>query len=215
MTTTYNRWFAVSKRSMDLAIAVVALILLSPLFFAIALLIKLDSPGPVFFYQKRLGKNQKEFNILKFRSMYVDIDSKPHEENFRRYAHGIASTVGGNTKVFKLAQDPRVTRVGGWLRSVSLDEFPQLLNVLKGNMSLVGPRPPIPYELVYYQDWHYQRFDVLPGMTGMWQVSGRSHLTFDEMMKMDCDYAHSQSLRLDLKLLLLTIPTVLTRDGAY
>ncbi len=212
---TAARFGARGRYLMDATMALVAIALLMPLFLLISLLIKLDSRGPVLFRQKRLGKDLKEFTFLKFRSMYVGSDPRVHEESFRRFSQGQPAEVNGKTVRYKPSKDPRVTRVGRWLRATALDELPQLLNVLAGHMSLVGPRPAIPYELAFYQDWHYQRFKVLPGLTGMWQVYGRSQVPFETMMKMDVEYVSKRSVLLDLKLLLLTIPVVLTRKGGY
>ncbi len=199
----------------DSAIALATLVVLSPVLLIVAVLIKLDSPGPVIFRQTRVGKDRKEFTFLKFRSMYADADQQVHVESFDRYANGIAAEVNGDTVSFKPSSDARVTRVGRILRSTSLDEIPQLLNVLTGKMRLVGPRPAIPYELAYYEDWYFQRFDVTPGVTGVWQVYGRSNVTFQTMIKMDVEYVRTRSFRLDLKLLFLTAYVVFLRKGAY
>lgn len=207
--------YAGAKRVMDASLAIVALALLSPLFVAISVLVRRGSPGPAFFRQKRLGKDRKEFTFLKFRSMYADADQRVHERIFERYAKGLAAEDSEDATRFKPADDPRVTRVGKWLRKTSLDELPQLFNVLAGDMSLVGPRPAIGYELEHYEDWQLGRFGVIPGITGVWQVYGRSSVTFEQMMEMDAEYVRSRSLWLDIKLLILTVPMILTRRGGH
>lgn len=172
----------------------------------IALAIKLDSPGPVLFRQTRIGKGGKPFTLYKFRSMVDGADRQ--QEALRR-------ATGRSALLFKLRDDPRVTRVGRFLRRTSLDELPQFFNVLKGEMSVVGPRPPVPEEVAEYQDWHLQRLLVTPGLTGLWQVNGRSDLTFDEMVRLDLYYVENWSPWLDLKVILRTVPVVLTGRGAY
>jgi lipopolysaccharide/colanic/teichoic acid biosynthesis glycosyltransferase len=201
------------KRAIDVAGSVVALILLSPLFAAIAVLIKLTSEGPVFFRQKRVGRFGREFTFLKFRSMYINNDSEIHRQYVRDL---IAKKVDDGNGAFKIQNDPRVTRIGRLLRKSSLDEIPQFLNVLRGEMSLVGPRPPIPYEFEHYLLWHRRRvLEMKPGITGEWQVYGRSRTTFDEMVRMDLRYIRKQSIWLDLKILLKTPLAVISGDGAY
>lgn len=200
------------KRVLDVAGSASALVALSPLFLVISLLIRATSPGPVFFRQKRVGQGGREFTLLKFRSMYVDTDSALHREFVQRFIENKQSQQGG---VYKLTNDPRITPVGNILRKGSLDELPQFLNVLWGDMSLVGPRPPIPYELERYSLWHLRRIQgVKPGITGEWQVNGRSRTTFDEMVRMDLRYIENQSLWRDLRILLQTPFAVLSGDGA-
>lgn len=194
------------KRAMDIVIAITVLTLAAPLMLLIAIAIKLDSPGPVFFRQVRVGKGGKPFVLYKFRSM---VDGAERQQAALRKAYGRGPLL------FKLRDDPRVTRVGRILRRTSLDELPQFFNVLKGEMSVVGPRPPVPEEVAAYEDWHLQRLMVTPGLTGLWQVNGRSDLSFDEMVRLDLYYAEHWSLWLDLKLILRTIPVVLTGRGAY
>lgn len=194
------------KRAMDLVLTVLALLALSPLLVLIAIAIKLDSPGPVLFRQVRIGKGGKPFVLYKFRSMVDGADKQ--QEALRR-------ATGRSPLLFKLRDDPRVTRVGRILRRTSLDELPQFWNVLKGEMSVVGPRPPVPEEVAEYQDWHLQRLLVTPGLTGLWQVNGRSDLTFDEMVRLDLYYVENWSPWLDLKVMLRTVPVVLTGRGAY
>jgi Undecaprenyl-phosphate glucose phosphotransferase len=197
-------WFV--KRTMDILIASMVLVLAAPLMLLIALAIKLDSPGPVLFRQTRIGKGGKPFTLYKFRSMY---------DGAERLQESLQRATGRGPLLFKLRQDPRVTRVGRFLRRTSLDELPQFFNVLKGEMSVVGPRPPVPEEVAEYQDWHLQRLLVTPGLTGLWQVNGRSDLTFDEMVRLDLYYVENWSPWLDLKVILRTVPVVLTGRGAY
>jgi lipopolysaccharide/colanic/teichoic acid biosynthesis glycosyltransferase len=209
----------VIKRSMDVVGSAMALVALSPLFLILAIVIKLTSKGPVFFRQQRIGQYGVPFVFLKFRSMFVSTDAKIHEEYVKNF---IAGKVGsarrdGNEKlVFKITNDPRVTWIGRFMRRTSLDEIPQFWNVLKGQMSLVGPRPPIAYELEAYDVWHRRRLlEAKPGITGLWQVHGRSTTTFDEMVRLDLQYSRTWSPLLDLKILLQTPRAVVSGDGAY
>ncbi|MBV8858286.1 MAG: sugar transferase [Acidobacteria bacterium] len=206
----------VVKRAFDVLVAALALVLLSPLWLLMALLIKLDSKGPVLYRQERVGMDGRIFLFLKFRTMRTGADDRVHREYQRRYIERRPETNLGDSQrpVYKLHDDPRVTRTGRWLRRTSLDELPQLLNVLRGDMSLVGPRPPIPYEVEAYALWHRKRLDMKPGMTGLWQVSGRNRLSFDEMVRLDLFYIENWSLWLDLKIMLRTLP-VLLRGDAY
>ena len=207
------------KRAMDIVGSLFALILLLPLLVAIAIAVKLTSSGPVLFRQDRVGQYGRKFKFLKFRSMCAENDSAVHQEFVKRLiAAGTQpeQTNGQEPKVYKLTHDPRVTRLGRMLRRTSLDEFPQFVNVLKGEMSLVGPRPPIPYEVDCYDIWHNQRLlAVKPGITGLWQVRGRSRTSFDEMVRLDLKYARSWSLWLDIKILLETPRAMFTGSGAY
>ena len=209
----------VIKRAMDVAGSSMALIILSPIFLAVALAIKLSSPGPILFRQKRVGQHGLPFTFLKFRSMRPANDSQAHREYVRRFIAGdvrLGAPEQNGKVVYKITEDPRVTRVGGFLRRTSLDELPQLLNVLAGEMSLVGPRPPIPYELEAYEVWHKRRLlEVKPGITGLWQVNGRSRLRFDDMVRLDLQYAKAWSPWLDIKILLQTPRAVLSGEGAY
>jgi lipopolysaccharide/colanic/teichoic acid biosynthesis glycosyltransferase len=195
-----------------------ALILGSPLFIVIAVLIKLTSKGPVFFKQHRLGQFGKEFTFLKFRSMHVDNDPKIHKEFMKRVIEG---TFDGSDQfvkepVYKMTDDPRITKIGKFIRRTSVDELPQFINVLRGDMSLVGPRPPLAYEFQEYDIWHRRRvLEIKPGLTGLWQVSGRSRVRFDDMVRLDLQYAREWSLWLDIKILLETPKAVLMGDGAY
>jgi lipopolysaccharide/colanic/teichoic acid biosynthesis glycosyltransferase len=204
------------KRMMDIVGSLFALIFLSPLLLLIAALIKLTSKGPVLFRQERLGHGGKPFKFLKFRSMYIDTDGAIHEEYMKNFIAGKAEKSRSNgTNLYKLTQDPRVTRIGGFLRKTSLDELPQFINVLKGEMSLVGPRPPIRYEVARYEIWHRDRLlAVPPGITGLWQVEGRSRVTFDEAVRLDLRYAISWSLWLDIKILMRTPKAVVMGAGA-
>jgi exopolysaccharide biosynthesis polyprenyl glycosylphosphotransferase len=199
-------WQGYVKRLLDVGAAVGGIILTAPLWLVTMALIKLDSRGPIFFRQERVGKNGRVFRIFKFRSMVVGADEMmPELAEFNEMAGPI----------FKIKKDPRVTRVGKWLRRFSLDELPQLLNVLLGDMSLVGPRPPLPREAARYERWQAKRLAVAQGMTGLWQVSGRNLLTFEEMVRLDIYYIENWSLWLDLKILLKTIPVALLMRGAY
>ncbi len=207
------------KRTVDFVGSSVMLILLAPLFLAVALAIKLSSRGPVFYRQQRVGRYGQTFTFLKFRSMFVNNDSNVHKDFVTRL---IADKAGETAPkeagegVYKLTNDKRITRVGGILRRTSLDELPQFINVLKGEMSLVGPRPPIPYELAAYQTWHRHRLlAVKPGITGLWQVMGRSSVRFDEMVRLDLRYASTWTPWLDLKILLRTPGAVIRGSGAY
>jgi exopolysaccharide biosynthesis polyprenyl glycosylphosphotransferase len=200
------------KRMTDLVISVFALVLLAPVFALIALLIKRDSPGPVFFRQVRMGRRDHTFRIYKFRTMAIDADErKAAVAHLNKHASD-----GGDPRMFKIPEDPRVTRVGRFLRRWSLDELPQLINVLKGQMSLVGPRPLILDEDQYVGEWARKRLDLKPGVTGMWQVLGRSEIPFDEMIRLDYLYVTNWSLWNDFRIIARTIPTVLSgKTGAY
>lgn len=206
------------KRTIDMIGSSVGLIFLSPIFLLIAILVKLDSSGPVIFKQTRVGLGGRTFTFCKFRSMYENNDSSVHRKYIvdliRGTARATVRTVGAK-KVFKMDKDPRITRAGRVLRRTSLDELPQLFNVLKGDMSLVGPRPGLLYEVKMYKDWYTRRLTTIPGITGLWQVSGRSQRTFDEMVALDLAYIDNWSLWLDIKILLKTIFVVLSKQGAW
>lgn len=206
------------KRAMDISGSTLMLILCAPVFLIIALAIKTSSKGPVLFRQRRVGQYGQHFTFLKFRSMRVNNDHSVHKEYVTQFiASGARKQPSNGTGegVYKLTNDTRVTRVGKFLRRTSLDELPQFLNVLKGEMSLVGPRPPIPYELAAYQTWHRRRLlEVKPGITGLWQVTGRSRVTFDEMVRLDLRYATSWSPSLDFTILMRTPLAVLRGEGA-
>lgn len=194
------------KRTFDLIVAALAVALLFPLWVLIALLIKFDSKGPVFYTQERVGMDGRLFLLYKFRTMQAGADSQVHREYQHAFIAGRAEANLGNEHkpTYKLRADPRITRIGRLLRRTSLDEVPQLLNVISGDMSLVGPRPPIPYEVEAYELWHRKRLDMKPGLTGLWQVSGRNRLPFEEMVRLDLFYIENWSLLLDLKIILRT-----------
>ncbi len=194
------------KRGFDLLFGSLALVLAAPIMLLAAIAIKLDTAGPVIFYQKRVGKWGKPFDCFKFRSMYVDAEARKAELSDLNEADQV---------VFKMKRDPRITRVGFVLRKLSIDELPQLVNVLRGDMSLVGPRPPVPYEVAQYSYEHLQRLDAVPGITGLQQVSGRSDLTFRRWIELDLQYINEQSLLSDVRILLSTIPAVISGKGAY
>jgi lipopolysaccharide/colanic/teichoic acid biosynthesis glycosyltransferase len=210
-------WF---KQSIDVLLSTFLLLWISPVLAAIAVLIALDSPGPVLFVQDRVGVRRtkrnnrvvwtvRTFRFYKFRSMITNADQSLHESYIRELRKGAT-----NTRHFKLRNDPRITRFGRFLRASSLDELPQLVNVLKGDMSLVGPRPVPTYEAALYSDSHYERLSALPGITGLWQTKGRSRVPFEEMLRMDIEYARRANLFLDAEILLMTIPVVLSGRGA-
>jgi len=207
------------KRVIDIVGSSALLLLFGPFLAAIALAIKLTSKGPVIFRQERVGEFGARFKCLKFRTMYTNNDSKIHQEFIQRFIAGQTGSEKsepGKTVVYKITNDPRVTAIGRFLRKTSLDEFPQFWNVLKGEMSLVGPRPPVPYEFHVYDTWHRRRvLEVRPGVTGLWQVSGRSRMCFDDMVRLDLRYSQSWSLGLDLKILMATPRAALGGEGAY
>lgn len=212
--------FSISKRAMDVVGSSLGLLVASPFFLALACAVKLSSKGPVLFRQVRVGQFGEPFVFLKFRSMYLNNDPAIHREYVKALISGRpdlkATTEGAPTAVYKLTRDPRVTRIGAFLRRTSLDELPQLYNVLKGDMSLVGPRPAIPYEVEAYALWHRRRvLEAKPGITGLWQVKGRSRVTFDEMVRLDVRYASARSLWLDVKTLLDTPRAVFFGEGAH
>ena len=213
-----RRLFRFAKRTIDICGSAAALVFCLPLLALISLLIKLTSRGPVLFKQERIGRYGVPFTFLKFRSMRCGNDPRIHQEYVARFIAGEVKSPANRTEkaVYKIQDDPRVTGIGRLLRKTSLDELPQLFNVLKGEMSLVGPRPPIRYELEAYKVWHRRRvLEVKPGITGLWQVSGRSKTTFDEMVRLDLRYARTWSPWLDLKILLRTPWAVFSGEGAY
>lgn len=216
---------AAVKRGFDLFTAGALLVVLAPVFLVVAVAIRLDSRGPVLFHQDRVGASPRfrrgvteweatTFRVHKFRSMKTDSDDTAHREYIASFVEGAAEESGKGGSTFKLVDDPRVTRVGRILRRTSIDELPQLLNVLAGEMSLVGPRPVPTYEAEQYEAWQMERLHARPGMTGYWQVYGRGNVTFEEMIRMDIFYVQNQSLLLDLKLLALTVPAVVSGRGA-
>jgi len=204
------------KRALDVAGSAALLLLLAPLFLLIAALVKLMSPGPVVYEQVRVGQDMKPFTMFKFRTMYRNADHALHREFVRSYITASRpASEHGAAPFFKLTGDPRITPIGYFLRKTSLDELPQLWNVLRGDMSLVGPRPALPYELEQYKPWHRRRvLEAKPGITGLWQVTGRSRTTFDEMVRLDLRYARSCSLWADIKILLATPAAVISGRGA-
>ncbi|MDU5946277.1 MAG: sugar transferase, partial [Paenibacillus macerans] len=194
------------KRAVDIVLASLGLIVISPLLAVVAVCIKLDSKGPVMIKQRRIGKNGAPFGMYKFRSMV---------ENAESLIHQLAAHNEADGPVFKMKNDPRITRVGRFIRKYSIDELPQLINVVLGQMSLVGPRPPLPQEVERYTDYEWRRLDIRPGITGLWQINGRSDLPFDEWVKLDLYYIEHWSLGLELKIIFKTIPIVLKGTGAY
>jgi exopolysaccharide biosynthesis polyprenyl glycosylphosphotransferase len=197
--TFIKRWF-------DAVFAFLALVVLAPFLALIAVAIKLDSRGPVFFCQERVGMNGRTFRFYKFRSMVDGADRMKKQLSKLNELDG---------PVFKISNDPRMTKIGKFIRKTSLDELPQLFNVLRGEMSLVGPRPPLPNEVEEYEQWQRRKLDVLPGMTCLWQISGRNMIGFREWMRLDIEYVENCSFGLDIKILLRTIPAVISRKGAY
>jgi len=202
-----------AKRAIDLLVSMLALIVLSPLLAICALAICLDSAGPVFFRQDRVGEGGRVFTMLKFRSMRSGADESVHEEYVTSFIRGEGELIGDEQR-YKLVGDSRITRVGSWLRKTSLDELPQLFNVVRGEMSLVGPRPPISYEVEQYQPSHLRRLAVKPGITGLWQVSGRNTTTFDQMVELDVEYIRRRSVGLDIWIMLKTVPVILLAKDA-
>jgi lipopolysaccharide/colanic/teichoic acid biosynthesis glycosyltransferase len=206
------------KRVMDIVGSVLALIVFSPLFFAVVVAIKLNSKGPAIFRQERLGQFGRSFTFLKFRSMYVNNDLTIHEEFMKRVIHGEykGKDGDGGQTVYKMEDDPRITKVGRFLRRTSLDELPQFINVLKGDMSLVGPRPPLAYECQQYDLWHRRRvLEAKPGITGLWQVNGRSRVRFDDIVRLDLRYVRTRSVWLDIRILLQTPKAVFFSNDAF
>jgi lipopolysaccharide/colanic/teichoic acid biosynthesis glycosyltransferase len=200
------RAYEAVKRLLDLAGGLALLVLLFPVFPLVALMIKFDSAGPVFYRQTRIGRGGRPFKFYKFRSMYAESDRRRADLEARNELDG---------PVFKIKADPRITPVGSFLRRSSMDEVPQLLNVLRGEMSIVGPRPPLPTEVARYLPWQRMRLAVKPGITCLWQISGRSHIGFDEWMRLDMEYLRTRSLWTDFQIFMKTIPAVMTRRGAY
>jgi lipopolysaccharide/colanic/teichoic acid biosynthesis glycosyltransferase len=201
------------KRAFDVAISVLAIVMLAPVLVVVWIAIRLDSPGPAVFRQRRVGRDEKPFNCFKFRTLRHNADQNVHRDAIRR-AWAKEPLSNDPDAPYKLTDDPRVTRVGRWLRRTSLDELPQLVNVLRGEMSIVGPRPAIPYELEHFRDWHHKRHIVRPGITGICQVSGRGRVCPEVMLEMDVEYAMNWTLWTDLKLIALTFPAVLRGHGA-
>jgi len=216
MTRNPSRVREAIKRGMDIAGSLALLLVLSPLYLLLALLVKVVSPGPVFFRQVRVGQEAKPFTMFKFRTMHVDADRGLHHEFVTNFIKGgCQPPEPGENQVFKITNDPRVTPIGRILRRTSLDELPQFWNVLRGDMSLVGPRPPLAYELEQYRSWHWRRvLEAKPGITGLWQVMGRSRTTFDDMVRLDLRYVRTCSPWTDVKILLATPKAVFSGKGA-
>jgi lipopolysaccharide/colanic/teichoic acid biosynthesis glycosyltransferase len=210
------RWRTRLRRLFDIAFAGTLILLFSPILIGVAIAVRLDSRGPALFRQRRVGYHEREFTLFKFRSMRLDADPRGHQEYVTALIKGEGGSTNGNGNgkdLYKLAVDNRITPVGRWIRKWSLDELPQLFNVLLGDMTLVGPRPAIPYEVAEYPTWYLQRFSVKPGLTGYWQVSGRNERTYEEMVRLDIEYAERRSLGLDLSILAKTPWVVLSRKG--
>jgi lipopolysaccharide/colanic/teichoic acid biosynthesis glycosyltransferase len=203
-----------AKRVLDIVFSLLIFIPLSIVIAVFAILIRIDSKGPIFFRQKRVGKNGVQFDMFKLRSMYVDSDDSFHRESIKQYMNGGALNDKVNAdNLYKLVDDPRVTRIGRFIRKFSIDELPQFINVFRGEMTLVGPRPPLPYEVEEYDSHHWIRLSGKPGLTGTWQVYGRSRVPFQTMVEMDIEYLGEQSILLDLKLIALTLPVMLKGRG--
>ena len=197
-----------AKRLIDLLLSLALIVIVSPLLLLLWCLVRLTSSGPAFFRQERVGRNMRSFTMLKLRTMYVDNHDQIHRNYVTHLLSADKPTAAGENGLFKLEQDPRVTRLGAWLRRTSLDELPQLFNVLRGEMSLVGPRPVLPWEAELFEERYRKRFLVKPGISGLWQVSGRSKLTMREALELDVEYADRQSLALDLSIILRTVPAI-------
>jgi lipopolysaccharide/colanic/teichoic acid biosynthesis glycosyltransferase len=204
----------IAMRAFDIAVSGLALLVLSPLLLVVAVLVRLDSRGPAIFRQERVGRNLAPFQVAKFRTMRQGVAADPHRAYVEEMIREEAYAEGRQKPMMKLQEDPRVTKVGSFLRRTSIDELPQLWNVLRGEMSLVGPRPPIQYEVDAYPARAFRRFAVRPGLTGLWQVRGRSLVTFKEMIDLDIEYVEKRSFWLNVKIVLLTVPTVLHGKGA-
>ncbi|GCE17416.1 sugar transferase [Dictyobacter kobayashii] len=215
-TISINTGYLRAKRALDLTFTLLIAPFVILVGIIVAICIKLNSEGPIFFRQKRIGQNGVEFEMLKFRSMYVNSDQMAHREKILQYMNGQKLNEDSSGKMaYKDVQDPRITKIGRFIRKTSLDEIPQFWNVLKGQMSLVGPRPPLPYEVELYTSHEWLRMAGKPGLTGTWQVYGRSRVTFQNMIEMDIEYLEHQSIWNDLKLIVLTVPVmVFSRGGA-
>lgn len=201
------------KRALDVLVATLAAVVSLPFALLIAAAIRLDSPGGVFFWQERIGYEGRKFRMLKFRTMRANVSDERHRQYVVGLVDGQKDEHDGNG-VYKLTDDDRVTRVGQFLRKTSLDELPQIWNVLVGDMTIVGPRPPLPYEVDRYEPWQMRRLMLRPGITGLWQVSGRNHLSYRRMCELDIEYLETWTFSRDIKILLRTIPVVLTNSGS-
>ena len=210
--STYQWW----KGVFDRILAFIAIVASSPLLAIIAIMIKLDSPGSAIFRREQVRENGRIFTAYKFRTMYTNNDDQVYKAYIAKYVLEDAPYAIDNNgqEVYKVVDDPRVTRFGALLRKTNLDELPQLFNVLKGEMSFVGPRPDIPFAVAMYKDWHMKRICIKPGITGLWQVYGRKELSFEDMVRLDIEYIGRQSMFLDAKILMLTVGTILKRDGS-
>ncbi len=209
------RFYPAFKRTVERFLALLLLILTAPFIALIALLVRLDSPGAALFRQTRIGKDGKPFTFYKFRSMYEDIDQSEHEAFLKAFVNGDMQGQSKGGEVYKPIKDDQITPVGRILRKTSLDELPQLINVIRGEMSFVGPRPNVPAEVEAYKDWHRRRLDVLPGITGLAQINGRSSIDFDQIARYDLEYVEKESLLMDLRILFGTIPSVIWGKGAH
>lgn len=198
--------YIILKKTFDVAAAALGILIFLPVFVLIAIAIKLESPGTIFFFQERTGLNGKIFKMMKFRSMVADAELRRQELEDRNESSG---------HMFKIKEDPRMTRVGKIIRKTSMDELPQLFNIIKGEMSIVGPRPPIVGEVAQYDVWHKLRLSVKPGLTGLWQVSGRSNIGFEEMVRLDLKYIRERGIWYDLKIILKTVPALLGDSKAF
>jgi lipopolysaccharide/colanic/teichoic acid biosynthesis glycosyltransferase len=217
-TTNYYGPSGRLKRAFDIVIASLMLLVTGPMMVLISFLVKQSSPGPVLFVQERLGRDGMPFKFYKFRSMKHNSDDAIHREFAAMFINGDEDGCSANNsgeKVFKMKRDPRITAIGAFLRKTSMDELPQLFNILKGEMTLVGPRPPIAYEIENYQPWHMERLKAVPGLTGLWQISGRSSVSFDDMVRLDIRYINEWSLWRDLVIMAKTLPVVLKGTGGY
>jgi lipopolysaccharide/colanic/teichoic acid biosynthesis glycosyltransferase len=207
--------YRIAKRLLDIAVAATVLVIAAPVFAVCAVAVRRSSPGPIIFRQERVGLRGRTFTFLKFRSMYHHADAAPHRAYVTAFIRGEAAQhADGDKRVYKLVGDARITPAGRWLRRTSLDELPQFWSVLRGDLSLVGPRPPIPSEVEQYRPDQLMRLAVKPGITGAWQIGGRSSTTFDEMVALDLAYIRNQSFWFDVAILLKTIPAVLAARGA-
>jgi lipopolysaccharide/colanic/teichoic acid biosynthesis glycosyltransferase len=220
--TTVPFWYDTVKRILDIIVSLTVLVVFFPLWLLIAIAIKITSRGPILYVADTVGKDGKLFRLYKFRTMRADVDEDPHREYLARLVNGdehyttLRRQDGSEQKIYKIVNDSRVTALGRTLRATGLDEAPQLLNVLRGEMSMVGPRPPRPTEYEHYQEWHKQRLSVIPGISGLYEVTARAVVPFDEMVRIDLEYIRRRSLWLDLKILLLTpINVILLRKGGY
>jgi lipopolysaccharide/colanic/teichoic acid biosynthesis glycosyltransferase len=214
VSPSYQKGYQIAKRMMDVTLCLLALPLVLPLIAICALAIRLDSPGPVLFIQERIGKGGRRFRLFKFRTMHHNLNDTSHRTFMKAFVNGQIGGDKDGKAIYKPIQASQITWVGRILRKTSLDELPQLINVLKGEMSLVGPRPNVPWEVEEYRGWHYERLEALPGITGLAQINGRSSISFDSIVKHDIEYIEKQSLAMDLKILWQTVVSVFLGKGA-